>query len=83
MRKDRYAKRGFDRGNDLDIRVHSFDLRRSHSIGLAKTRFQHILIATALNAMRIGAWLMERPRAQTRILRFGRLARSDDNKVAA
>ncbi len=80
--KERYAKRAGIEGT-ISQGVHSFDLRRSRYIGLAKTRLQHIFIATALNAVRIGAWLMERPRAQTRTSRFGRLACSDDKDVAA
>ncbi len=80
--KERYAKRAGIEGT-ISQGVHSFDLRRSRYIGLAKTRLQHIFIATALNAARIGAWLMERPRAQTRTSRFGRLACSDDKDVAA
>ncbi len=50
------------------------DLRRTRYIGLAKTRLLHLLIATALNFHRVAAWLAERPRAQTRISAFARLA---------
>jgi transposase len=71
--KEKYAKRAGIEGT-IAQGVHSFDLRRSRYIGLTKTRLQHILIASALNVVRIGAWLMQRPRAQTRISRFGRLA---------
>ncbi len=80
--KERYAKRAGIEGT-IAQGVHSFDLRRSRSIGLTKTRLQHILIASALNVVRIGAWLMERPRAQTRTSRFARRACSDDKDVAA
>ncbi len=73
--KESYAKRAGIEGT-IAQGVHSFDLRRSRYIGLTKTRLQHILIASALNVVRIGAWLMERPRAQTRTSRFGRLAHS-------
>jgi transposase len=71
--KATYAKRAGIEGT-ISQGVHSFDLRRSRYIGLAKTRLQHVLIAASLDIVRIGAWLMERPRAQTRISRFGRLA---------
>ncbi|GAC1390204.1 MAG: hypothetical protein NVSMB38_07120 [Ktedonobacteraceae bacterium] len=54
--------------------VHGFDLHRARYIGLAKTKLQHVIIASALNLVRMGAWLMETPRAQTRISRFARLA---------
>jgi len=50
------------------------DLRRTRYRGLAKTRLLHLLIATALNLHRVAAWLAERPRAQTRVSAFARLA---------
>jgi transposase len=49
-------------------------LRRSRSIGLVKTRLMHLLIAAALNFMRVAAWLAEIPRAQTRPSAFAALA---------
>jgi hypothetical protein len=53
------------------------DLRRTRYIGLPKTRLLHLLIATALNVVRIAAWLAETPLAQTRTSPFvalGKLA---------
>jgi hypothetical protein len=50
------------------------DLRRSRYRGLAKTRLLHLLIATALNFIRVTAWLAETPRARTRQSAFRRLA---------
>lgn len=50
------------------------DLRRTRYRGLRKTRLLHLVIAAALNLARIAAWLAERPRAQTRISAFARLA---------
>ncbi len=50
------------------------DLRRARYRGLAKTRLLHLLIAAALNVHRVAAWLAERPRAQTRVSAFARLA---------
>lgn len=71
--KEKYARRAGIEGT-IAQGVHGFDLRRSRYIGLAKTRLQHLMIASALNLVRMGAWLMEKPRAQTRVSRFGRLA---------
>ncbi len=70
--KEKYANRAGIEGT-ISQGVRCFDLRRSRYIGLAKTRLQHVLIAASLDVVRIGAWLMERPRAQTRTSRFGRL----------
>ena len=50
------------------------DLRRSRYIGEAKTRLLHLLLAAALNFMRVAAWLAERPRSQARPSAFARLA---------
>jgi len=71
--KKAYARRAGIEGT-IAQGVHSFDLRRSRYIGLEKTKLQHVLIASALNLVRMGAWLMEAPRAQTRVSRFARLA---------
>jgi hypothetical protein len=48
-------------------------LRQARYIGLAKTRLQHILIAVALNVVRIGEWLLGLTRARTRVSPFARL----------
>lgn len=50
------------------------DLRHARYIGLAKTGLQHLLIATALNFVRVAAWLTDSPVAQTRRSPFARLA---------
>ncbi len=71
--KKAYARRAGIEGT-IAQGVHGFDLRRSRYIGLEKTKLQHVLIASALNLVRMGAWLMEMPRAQTRVSRFARLA---------
>jgi transposase len=39
--------------------VRAFDLRRSRYMGLAKTHLQHILIAAAINLVRVVAWLTD------------------------
>lgn len=49
-------------------------LRRSRYIGLAKTHFQHLITATALNLIRAVAWLNNRPLASTRTSPFAALA---------
>lgn len=50
------------------------DLHRTRYWGLAKTRLLHILIATALNFLRVAAWLAEKPRSRTRHSAFASLA---------
>ncbi len=54
--------------------VRSFGLRRTRYWGVAKTHLQHVATAAAINIDRIVAWLVERPRAQTRTSRFAVLA---------
>jgi len=67
-----YAKRAGIEGT-LSQGVRGFDLRRTRYIGLAKTHLQHILIATAMNLMRVAHWLVEEPLAQARPSAFVRL----------
>ena len=59
-----YAKRAGIEGT-LSQGVRAFDLRRSRYSGLAKTHLQHILIAAAINLVRVVAWLTD-PRPQKR-----------------
>ena len=54
--------------------VRAFGLRRSRYDGLAKTHFQHLVCATAMNLVRVLAWLAEQPLAQTRRSHFAALA---------
>ncbi len=54
--------------------VRGFGLRRSRYWGLAKTRFQHLATAAAINLERLGAWFDNVPLAKTRTSRFARLA---------
>jgi len=61
--KKAYAKRAGIEGT-LSQGVRMGDLRRTRYIGLPKTRLLHLLIATALNVVRIAAWLAEIPLAQ-------------------
>jgi Transposase DDE domain len=62
--KEQYVRRAGIEGT-LSQGVRAFDLRRSRYMGLAKTHLQHILIATALNLVRVVAWLTD-PRPQKR-----------------
>jgi transposase len=50
------------------------DLRRSRYRGLVNTRLMPLLVATALNCMRVAAWLAAIPRAQTQPSAFAALA---------
>jgi transposase len=53
--------------------VRTMGIRRSRYIGLARTHLQHLLTATAINFVRVGRWLAETPRAQTRRSAFAQL----------
>ncbi len=70
--KARYAARAGIEGT-LSQAVRVFDLRRARYIGQAKTHLQHILIATALNVVRLVSWLAGTPRARTRPSPFAAL----------
>jgi transposase len=48
-------------------------MRRSRYAGEAKTHLQHLATAAALNVLRIGDWLAQKPREQTRSSAFARL----------
>lgn len=71
--KATYAKRAGIEGTIAQGTRRS-DLRRSRYVGLAKTRLVNVLIAAALNFIRVAAWLAERPRARTRRSAFAALA---------
>ena len=71
--KERYAERAGIEGT-ISQGVRVSDLRRSRYIGLAKTRLMQFLVATALNLVRVAAWLAEVPQAQTRRSAFLALA---------
>ena len=49
-------------------------LRQARYIGAAKAHLQHLLIAVALNVLRLAAWFAEQPRARTRQSPFAKLA---------
>jgi transposase len=60
----------------LSQAVRRFDLRRSRYIGLARTHLQQVLTATAMNVVRVIAWLRGKPPGdkQRPAGRFARLA---------
>lgn len=70
--KAAYARRSGVEGA-LSQGVRICDLRQSRYIGLKRTHLQHIIIATAINLIRVVAWLMEIPRARTRQSAFAAL----------
>ena len=47
--------------SSLSQGIRRFDLRRSRSIGLARTHLQQLLTATAMNVVRVIAWLWGEP----------------------
>jgi hypothetical protein len=69
----RYARRAGIEGT-LSQGVRAFSLRRSRYIGLAKTHFQHLVTAVAMNLVRLTNWWQGIPKAPTRISRFATLA---------
>ena len=54
--------------------VRGFGLRECRYVGLSKVHLQHILTATAMNAIRLFAWYEGVPLAKTRISSFAKLA---------
>jgi transposase len=70
--KQLYAGRAGIEGT-LSQGVRAFGLRYARYLGQAKTHLQHILIAVAINIVRLVAWIREIPRATTRTSPFARL----------
>jgi transposase len=54
--------------------VRGFGLRSARYVGLDKVHLQHILMATAMNAIRLFAWFEGVPLAKTRVSSFAKLA---------
>jgi transposase len=54
--------------------VRAFGMRRSRYRGMEKTHLQHLIIATAINLVRVLAWSEGKPLAKTRTSRFAALA---------
>ena len=68
-----YAHRAGVEGT-LSQGVRAFGLRCTRYRGLPNTHVQHVATAAAIHVDRIVAWLVARPRAQTRTSRFAALA---------
>jgi transposase len=73
--KAEYAQRAGVEGT-LSQGLSLGDLRQTRYIGITKTHLQHILIAIALNLLRLVAWWAARPLARTRTSAFAALARN-------
>jgi transposase len=60
----------------LSQAVRRFDLRQSRYIGLARTHLQQVLTATAMNIVRVIAWLRGKPLGDKKrpVGHFARLA---------
>ncbi len=54
--------------------IRGFDMRQCRYVGLDKVHLQHILTATAMNAIRLFAWYEGVPLAKTRVSSFAKLA---------
>jgi transposase len=67
-----YARRAGIEGT-ISQDTRAFRLRRSRYIGQAKTHLQHVLVATAINLVRVANWLADVPLAKTRRTMFQRL----------
>jgi transposase len=70
--KRRYRKRAGVEGT-MSQGVRRCGIRQARYRGLAKTRLQHLATASALNLIRVAAWLDEQPHAKTRYTAFERL----------
>jgi transposase len=57
--------------------VRAFNLRRSRYVGKVKTHLQHLLIAAAMDVVRIYCWLTGEPHAQTRRSSFFALMKTE------
>ncbi len=70
--KAEYARRAGIEGT-ISQGVHLGDLRRSRYLGEAKTRLMHLLLAAAMNFIRVAAWIADLPRSRTRQSAFATL----------
>src|SRR5260221_1344698 len=73
--KERYVARAGVEGT-LSQGVRAFPLRQARYLGQAKTHLQHLLMAVAMNLVRVVAWLAGAPLAQTRTSSFAALAKA-------
>lgn len=72
---EKYAQRCGIEGT-ISQAVRGYELRLARYIGLAKTNLQMTATAAAINLHRLFDWWQHRPRAQTRISAFAKLAPS-------
>jgi transposase len=70
--KQRYQRRAGIEGT-ISQGVRAFELRRSRYRGLAKTHLQQVATATAMNLVRLAAYLDAIPKGQTRCSHFAQL----------
>jgi transposase len=68
-----YARRAGIEGTHAQA-IRRSGVRQCRYIGQAKTQLQHVLTATAVNLVRVAAWLKGTPRATTRPSAFAALA---------
>ena len=73
LRRRQYATYAAGIEGTLSQGVRAFGLRHANYIGQAKIHLQHILIAIAINIVRVVAWIWEIPRTTTRLSPFARL----------
>ena len=73
--QQQYAARAGIEGT-LSQGVRAFGMRRSRYIGLAKTHLQHVLIATAINLVRVVAWFVDPRPTKSRASPFAALVAS-------
>ena len=73
--KAQYAQRAGVEGTHAQA-IRRCGLRRSRYVGLAKTHLQHMIIAVALNVVRLGEWWLGTPPAKTRCSPFAALRRA-------
>ena len=71
--KEQYNKRAGIEGT-LSQAIRVCELRKTRYVGLAKTRLQHILTASAINIIRMMNWLGGIPHVETQPAHFAALA---------
>jgi hypothetical protein len=69
--KAEYAKRAGVEGT-IAQSVRTTELRRSRSMGRAKTHLAHLMAAAVINVVRLLRWLAGEPKAQTKLSPFAR-----------
>ena len=79
--REQYAVRAGIEGT-LSQALRVSDLRQARYRGLPKTHLQHLLTATALNVLRLVAWLVEPSLRGTQISRFAALALTQEELAA-